>query len=148
MLMYRLSYAIDLRYGVLRDVAQSVWDGRRVNVTMGYVNVIWQGDANARAIQCLEHVASPPVALNVTGRERVSIRLLAQRFGEAFGRPAAISGTESGTAWLFDPSRSYELFGAPVVSLDEMIAATAQWVRQGGESVGKPTHFESRDGQF
>jgi len=148
MLLYRLSYAIDLRYGVLRDVTQSVWEGRPVDVTMGYVNIIWQGDANARAIQCLEHVACPPSALNVTGCERVSIRALAQRFGEALGRPAMITGQESDTAWLFDASRSYELFGAPGVSLDEMIEATAQWVRCGGESLGKPTHFETRDGQF
>src|SRR5260221_14575959 len=106
MLMYRFSYAIYLRYGVLRDVAQSVWEGRPVDVTMGYVNVIWQGDANARAIQCLEHVACPPAALNVTGRERVSVRALAQRFGEALGRPAEVTGQESDTAWLFDASRS------------------------------------------
>jgi nucleoside-diphosphate-sugar epimerase len=147
-LMYRLSYAIDLRYGVLRDVAQSVWDGRPVDATMGYANVIWQGDANARAIQCLDHVACPPAALNVTGRERVSIRDLAHRFGEAFGRSARVTGRESGTAWLFNAARSYELFGPPTVTLDEMIAAVAQWVRQGGENLGKPTHFESRDGQF
>jgi nucleoside-diphosphate-sugar epimerase len=148
LLMFRLSYALDLRYGVLRDVAQKVWDGEPVDVTMGYANVIWQGDANARAIQCLDHAACPPRHLNVTGLERVSIRALAQTFGKALDRTPVITGTEGPTAWLFDASRSYELFGPPTVSLEEMIEATAQWVRAGGESLGKPTHFEVRDGQF
>jgi len=148
MLFYRLSYALDLRYGVLRDVAQSVWEGRPVDVTMGYVNVIWQGDANARAIQCLDHAACPPMALNVTGQERVSIRSLALRFGELLGRTPVIAGQESSTAWLFDAGRSYELFGPPLVLLEEVIESTAQWVRDGGESLGKPTHFEAHDGRF
>jgi nucleoside-diphosphate-sugar epimerase len=148
MLFYRLSYALDLRYGVLRDVAQSVWEGRLVNVTMGHANVIWQGDANARAIQCFDHVSSPSRSLNVTGRERVSIRSLATRFGELLGRRPSIAGHESATALLADATRSYELFGPPLVSLEEAIEATAQWVRDGGESLGKPTHFEARDGRF
>ena len=147
-LMFRLSYAIDLRYGVLVDIAQKVAEGQPVDVTMGHANIIWQGDANARAIQCLGRVASPPVALNVTGLERVSIRALALRFGELLGRPPVITGAEGSTAWLFDAARSYEWFGPPTVSLDEMIEATAQWVRQGGGTLGKPTHFETRDGQF
>ena len=147
-LLFRLCYAIDLRYGVLCDVATKVARGEPVDVAMGAANVIWQGDANARAIQCLAHTASPPVALNVTGLERVSIRSLAQRFGELLDRAPIITGQESNTAWLWDAARSYELFGPPTVSLDEMIAATAQWVRQGGASLGKPTHFEVRDGNF
>jgi nucleoside-diphosphate-sugar epimerase len=147
-LMFRLSYAIDLRYGVLADAAQKVAAGLPVDVAMGFANVIWQGDANARAIQCLSHAASPPVALNVTGLERVSIRSLAMRFGELLGRAPIITGSESPSAWLFDASRSYEWFGPPTVSMDEMIEATAQWVRQGGETLGKPTHFEVRDGRF
>lgn len=148
MLMYRLSYAIDLRYGVLRDVAQKVANGELVDVTMPAANVIWQGDANARAIQCLEHTASPPVALNVTGLERISIRSLAHHFGQLLGREPTITGSEGATAWLFDASKSYEWFGAPTVSMDEMIEATAKWVQLGGASFGKPTHFEVRDGQF
>jgi nucleoside-diphosphate-sugar epimerase len=147
-LMFRLCYAIDLRYGVLCDVASKVAEGLPVDVTMGAANVIWQGDANARAIQCLAHVASPPIALNVTGIERVSIRALAQRFGELFDREAIVTGKEAESVWLWDASRSYELFGPPTVSLEEMIAATAHWVRQGGATLGKPTHFEVRDGRF
>ena len=147
-LMFRLCYAIDLRYGVLCDVASKVAQGLPIDVTMGAANVIWQGDANARAIQCLAHVASPPVALNVTGIERVSIRWLAQRFGELLGRDPVIKGREGETAWLWDAGRSYEWFGPPMVSLDEMIEATAQWQIRGGTTLGKPTHFEVRDGQF
>ncbi len=147
-LFFRLCYAIDLRYGVLLDVAQKVAQGLPVDVTMGFANVIWQGDANARAIQCLAYTASPPVALNVTGQERVSIRSLAQRFGELLDCAPVITGTESLTAWIWDATRSYEWFGPPGVSLDEMIEATAQWVRQGGATIGKPTHFEVQDGRF
>lgn len=147
-LMFRLCYAIDLRYGVLCDVASKVANGTPIDVTMGSANVIWQGDANARAIQSLAYAASPPMALNVTGIERVSIRWLAQRFGELLGRDPIITGHEGETAWLWDASRSYELFGPPSVSLDEMIQATAHWQQLNGATLGKPTHFEVRDGQF
>ena len=147
-LLFRLCYAIDLRYGVLSDVATKVAQGQPVDVTMGAANVIWQGDANARAIQCLAHAASPPVALNITGLERVSIRWLARRFGELLGRTPIFAGNEGPTAWLWNAARSYELFGPPAVSLEEMIEATARWVRQGGQTLGKPTHFETVDGRF
>jgi len=148
MLMYRLSYAIDLRYGVLHDVAWKVARGQPVDVTMGYANVIWQGDANARAVQCLEYATVPPVALNVTGLERVSIRQLAHRFGGLLGRDPVIVGEEAATAWLFDARRSFDLLGPVSVTLDEMIEAMAGWVKADGPSLGKPTHFETRDGQF
>ncbi len=131
-LIFRLNYAIDLRYGVLSDVARSVAAGRAVDVTTGWVNVIWQGDANARALQCLGHTATPPLALNVTGRERVSIRELAHRFGGLLGRPPVIIGTEAPAAWLADATRSFELLGPVSVTLNEMIEATADWVRRGG----------------
>jgi len=148
MLMYRLSYAIDLRYGVLHDVAQKVAQEQPVDVTQGYVNVIWQGDANARAIQCLSHTSNPPIPLNVTGQERVPIRWLAEQFGELLQKCPLIQGTEGPTAWLFDASQSYDWFGPPKVSIEEMIQATAAWIHAGGASLGKPTHFETRDGNF
>ncbi len=147
-LLFRLSYAIDLRYGVLSDVAWKVWRGEPVDVTMGWANVIWQGDANARALQCLALCSSPATALNVTGLERVSIRELAQLFAERFGKPALLTGSEAEQAWLFDATRSYELFGPPEVGLEEMIEAVAEWVRAGGESLDRPTHFEASDGVF
>ncbi|RFC47022.1 MAG: Nucleoside-diphosphate-sugar epimerase [Verrucomicrobia bacterium] len=148
MLLFRLCYAIDLRYGVLCDVAQNVAQGRPVDVTMGAANVIWQGDANARAIQSLAHVDAPPPALNVTGLERVSIRWLAERFGQLLDRRPVIRGEEATTAWIWDASRSHALFGPPSVSLEEMIEATARWLRHGGTTLGKPTHFETTDGRF
>lgn len=147
-LLFRLCYAIDLRYGVLCDVATKVARGEPVDVTMGVANVIWQGDACARALQCLVHTAVPPPALNVTGLERVRIRALAERFGELLERTPVITGREAATAWIWDASRSVELFGPPSVTLDEMIEATADWARRGGATLGKPTHFEATDGQF
>lgn len=148
LLMFRLCYAIDLRYGVLMDIAQKIASGQPVDVTMGYANVIWQGDASARAIQCIAHASSPPTALNVTGIERVSIRDLTQRFAEKMGREARITGSEGSTAWIWDATRSYELLGPPAVTLDEMIDATVHWLKVGGQTIGKPTHFEVQDGQF
>jgi nucleoside-diphosphate-sugar epimerase len=147
-LMFRLNYAIDLRYGVLHDIATQVWRDEPFDVTTGHVNVIWQGDANARAIQSLAHVASPPAVLNVTGRECVSTRWLAERFAAIFGKPPRITGTEAPTVWLSNAAKSIAWFGEPTVSLDEMIQMTADWVRAGGGSLGKPTHFEARDGKF
>lgn len=144
----RLNYAIDLRYGVLLDVARKVWDGEPLDLTMGHVNVIWQGDANAQAIQCLEHAASRPFVINITGPETVSVRALAQRFGEVFEREPIFFGAEGPTAWLSDASRARQLFGPPSVNLEEMILWVAQWVRQGGHTLNKPTHFETRDGNF
>nr|MDQ3624724.1 epimerase [Verrucomicrobiota bacterium] len=99
-------------------------------------------------IECLAHTATPPRPLNVTGREKVSIRELAARFGELLGKQPAIVGTEAPTAWLVDASQSFELFGPVTVSLEEMIEATARWVQAGGDTLGKPTHFDSRDGRF
>jgi nucleoside-diphosphate-sugar epimerase len=147
-LFFRLCYANDLRYGVLLDIAQKVANGMPVDVSMGAVHVIWQGDANARAIQCLAHAANPPAALNVTGLERISVRWLAERFGVLLGKKPTFSGVEGECAWLWDASRSYEWFGPPEVSLEDMMQATAQWVQQGGTTINKPTHFEAMDGKF
>jgi nucleoside-diphosphate-sugar epimerase len=147
-LIFRLNYAVDLRYGVLHDTALKVWRSDPIDVTMGHVNVIWQGDACARALQSISHASSPPKILNITGRECVSIRSLANRFGEIFGRPPQITGNEAENAWLSNSEKSFQLFGSTTVSLDQMIQATADWIRGGGRSLGKPTHFESRDGKF
>ncbi len=147
-LLFRLNYAIDLRYGVLLDVAQKVNSGVSIDLTMGYANVIWQGDANALAIRCLEHCSIPATALNVTGLETLSIRKLAQRFGDLLGREPLLVGAEAETALLNNAKRAHELFGPLEVSLDQMIEWTAEWVRRGGATLGKPTHFEVRDGRY
>ena len=144
----RLNYAIDLRYGVLLDVATKVFERRAVDLTMGHANVIWQGDANSVALRALEHCQSPPLVLNLTGPETISIRQLAQRFGAILGIEPVFSGVEAPTALLSNAGRCYRLFGYPEVTLDEMIEWTAQWVGMGGRTLAKPTHFEVRDGKF
>jgi nucleoside-diphosphate-sugar epimerase len=146
--LVRLSYAIDMRYGVLHDVASSVFDGKPVDVTMGYVNVIWQGDANEQALRLLAHCTAPASPINVTGPEKVSIRWLAAEFGRRFGRKPTLTGAEAPTAWLIDTTAATRLFGAPRVPLARMIDWVADWVARGGASLGKPTHFDTRDGRY
>ena len=144
----RLNYAIDLRYGVLLDTAQKVQAGQPVDLTMGAVNVIWQGDANAQALALLAHCTAPPLTLNVTGPETVSIRWLAGRFGDLFGVQPVFASEEAPTALLSNAARAQQLFGYPRVPLNQLIAWTAAWVKRGGPTLNKPTHFETRDGQF
>jgi nucleoside-diphosphate-sugar epimerase len=144
----RLNYAIDLRYGILLDVAGRVWRREPVDVTMGNVNVIWQGDVNGTALRCLPLCASPPLVLNLTGPETVSVRWLAQRFGDLLGRTPEIVGAEAPTALLSNAAHAHALFGYPRVSLEAMIRWVAHWVESGGRELGKPTHFERRDGTF
>jgi nucleoside-diphosphate-sugar epimerase len=144
----RLNYAIDLRYGVLVDIARRVRTGEPVPLAMSHVNVIWQGDANARALECLALAASPAAVLNVTGLETVSVRWLAERFGERFGRAPRFEGTEQTDALLSNASRSATRFGPPAVTLDMLIAWVSDWLEQGGPLLGKPTHFEERSGRF
>jgi nucleoside-diphosphate-sugar epimerase len=144
----RLNYAIDLRYGVLVDLALRVWRDEEVPIAMGYVNVIWQGDANRIAIECLPHAASPPFVVNVTGREMLSVRQLAERFGERFEKVVRFTGSERGDALLSSTERMRDTFAAPSVTIDEMIERVADWVSHDGPLLGKPTKFEARDGKF
>ena len=115
---------------------------------MGAFNLIWQGDACARAIQCLAHTANPPKILNITGAEKISIRAVAEKFGVIFGKAPVLKGTPAKEAWLADASESIRLFGPPTKTLDELIALVAAHVSAGGRLLGKPTHFEARDGKF
>lgn len=147
-LIFRLNYATELRYGVLHDIARSVWEGAPVDLSCGHVNVIWQGDACARALLCLLRARTPPEVLNVTGGETVSVRALAERFGALLDRPVRFTGSEAPTAWLANADKSKAWFGEPSVGLEPMITATAAWIRRGGTSLGKPTHFQTRDGRF
>jgi nucleoside-diphosphate-sugar epimerase len=144
----RLNYAIDLRYGVLRDVADKVYHSAPVDLAMGAANVIWQRDANSVALRAFTHTQSPPLILNLTGPETISIRAVAQRFGQLFNLEPILTGTESPTALLNNAARCHALFGYPSVSLDQMIQWIAHWVTLGGRSLNKPTHFEQRDGKF
>lgn len=146
--LIRLNYSIEFRYGLLVDIAQMVLAGRPVDVTTGYVNVIWQTDAVAHTIQSLEIAGAPAVPINVTGSEILSVRDLAQRFGAALGRSVQITGTEAETAWLNNAAHSHRLFGRPQTSVDQMISWVSAWLLQNGETWGKPTGFEKRDGRF
>jgi nucleoside-diphosphate-sugar epimerase len=146
--LYRLNYSVEPRYGVLTDLARKILEGGEIDVSMGYVNLIWQRDAVARAIQCMDEASSPPSVMNVTGPEIISVRHLAQRLGAALGGEPRLTGTEAESAWLSNAGRSFQLWGYPTVSLDQMIDWTAAWLREGGETLNKPTHFETRDGQY
>ena len=145
--LVRLSYAIDMRYGVLHDVASAVFDAKPVALGMGYANVIWQGDANEQSLRLLAHCTSPATPLNVSG-PKVSVRLLAEEFGKRFSRRPTFSGTEAETAWLVDTAEANKLLGPPRVPLETMIDWVADWVGRGQPSLGKPTHFETRDGKY
>lgn len=146
--LFRLSYAIDLRYGVLADVAQKVWRGEPVDVTMGHVNVIWQGDANAQALRCLAVATVPTSPINVSGPETTSIRWLAEEFGRRFGKPVQITGSEAPTAWLMNTGEAERLFGYPQVPLSQQLGWVADWIAREQRLYGKPTKFESRDGKY
>lgn len=146
--LLRLNYAIDLRYGILLDVAEKVREGKPVDVTMPAVNVIWQGDANSMCLRAFELAASPATKLNVTGPETVSVRWLAGEFGKRFGTSAIIQGTEADTALLSNAALSHGYFGYPSVSLHQMIDWVAAWIDGGGATLGKPTKFEQREGRF
>ena len=146
--LVRLSYAIDMRYGVLYDVASSVHAGRTLDVSMGHVNVIWQGDANEQALRLLAHCTSPTSPINITGPQKTSVRWLAGEFGKRLGKAPKLEGEEAATAWIVDTTASQKLFGAPRVPLEKMIDWVADWVARGGPSLGKDTHFGTRDGKY
>ena len=144
----RLNYAIDLRYGVLVDIASRVLRGEPIDLRMGHVNVIWQGDANDWALRCLAHASAPPFVVNVTGGETLSVRELAERLGELLHRAPAFTGTEASDALLSNASRAHSLFGPPSVTTGILLEWVAEWVRAGRPLLGKPTHFEERTGTF
>ncbi len=144
----RLNYAVELRYGILVDTARRVLTGEAVPLAMGYANLIWQGDANARALQCLDHAAMPAEIMNLTGPGIVSVRRVAEQLGQRLGVAPRFSGVESPDALLSNAARSIELFGPPEVDLDTLIGWTAAWLKRGGRLLGKPTHFEERTGRF
>jgi nucleoside-diphosphate-sugar epimerase len=146
--LFRLNYAIDMRYGVLHDIATKVLTGKPIDVSLGHVNFIWQGDAAAQALRCLAHCDTPTSPINVSGHEILSVRDLAAKFGALLGREPVIVGSEEPTAWLTDTSQATKLFGRPIVDTERLIAWTADWVARSMPSLGKPTKYEVRDGRY
>jgi nucleoside-diphosphate-sugar epimerase len=144
----RLNYAVEMRYGVLVDLAQRVAGGEPIDLAMGYVNVIWQGDANAMALAALAHTSSPALVLNLAGPEELSVRAISEDLARRMGATVTFAGTEMNDALLSNGARGYEVCGKPRVGTARLLAWTADWVQRGGESLGKPTHFESRAGRF
>jgi len=146
--LLRLNYAVELRYGVILDIGLKVFENRPVDLRMGHVNVIWQGDANSVCLRSFSLANSPPEILNLTGPETIAVRWIARRFGEIFGVEPKLEGTESPTALLNNAARCHRLFGHPEVSVEQIIEWVAKWIAAGGELLNKPTHFEVRDGKF
>ena len=146
--LLRLNYAVELRYGVIIDIGLKVFENRPVDLRMGHVNVIWQGDANSVCLRSFSLANSPPEILNLTGPETIAVRWIARRFGEIFGVEPKLEGTESPTALLNNAARCHRLFGHPEVSVEQIIEWVAKWIAAGGELLNKPTHFEVRDGKF
>jgi len=144
----RLNYATELRYGVLVDIAARVMRGESVSLAMGYVNVIWQRDANRIALESLDRTASPPYLLNLTGAERLSVREIATWFGQRFDKPVAFTERETPDALLSNTARMRADFAPPEMPAATMLELTAQWLERGGPLLGKPTRFEARDGRF
>jgi nucleoside-diphosphate-sugar epimerase len=147
--LFRLNYAIDLRYGVLHDIGRAILAGEEVDNSVGHFNVIWQGDTNNIALRSLAMAASPAAILNVTGPETIAIEDAARALAEQLGKPLRFRHERSGdVAYLSNASRMISLFGPPTVPLESMIAWQADWLRKGGVSLGKPTHFEVNDGKY
>ena len=147
-LIYRLNYANDVTYGVLLEIARTVNEGKPVDVSMGYVNVIWQGDANEIALRSLLYCSSPAKVVNVTGPETLRVRWLAEEFGRLLGKSPGFINEEEETALLSNAGECVRLFGEPKVSVRQMLEVVAGWVKAGGKTLNKPTHFQERGGRF
>lgn len=148
MLIYRLNYAVDFRYGVLLEIANAVNEDKEIDLRSGMVNVIWQGDANEIALRSLLHCTSPAKLLNITGPETLSVKWVAEQFGTTLGKKPKFINEVQQTALLSNASESHKLFGYPRVTLREMIDITTLWIKEGGSTFGKATHFQEREGKF
>jgi hypothetical protein len=146
--LFRLNYAIDMRYGVLHDIASKILQGKPIDVSLGHVNFIWQGDASSQALRLLAHCDTPTSPINVSGHEILRVRDLAAKLGARLGREPILVGTEQPTAWFTDTSQAVKLFGLPVVETAQLIQWAADWVARAMPSLGKPTKYEVRDGRY
>lgn len=147
-LLYRLNYAVDLRYGILHDLAVKILNGEPISLRTSAFNCVWQGYANEVAIRCLQLAASPAAILNVTGPETISVSFASDLLGQYLGRKPVFIDDPTGYAYLSQAGRCFEQYGYPSVTLNEMIRWQAEWLLSGGRSLDKPTHFEEQEGQF
>ncbi|HLL43260.1 MAG TPA: NAD(P)-dependent oxidoreductase [Segetibacter sp.] len=148
LLIYRLNYANDVSYGVLLEIARSVKERRPIDLKMGHVNVIWQGDANEMALRSFHHCTLPSKILNIAGPETIPVRWLAKEFGKLFDQSPEFINQEQDTALLSNAAESFRLFGYPKVPLKKMMEILVEWINEGGKTINKPTHFQERSGQF
>ena len=148
LVLLRLFYAVELRYGVIRDIADQIWSGKPVSVANGSFNCIWQGDANELIVRSLGLALTTPQAFNLTSRDIYQVRTVAQQLAELMGRPVRFIGQESDTALVGDTAKIRALLGEPATTLESVLNWTASWVKSGGRNLGKPTHFEVRDGAY
>lgn len=149
LLLFRLNYSVDLRYGVLDDIGRAVWEGRPVSNAVGYCNVIWQGDVTEAALRSLELADAPCQILNVTGPEIASVEDIALAMGRIMGREVKFQLEKPGDLnYLNNAGKMFRLLGHPRIRLEELVVMQAEWIRNGGISIGKPTHFEVNDGKF
>ncbi len=146
--VYRLNYAVDLRYGVLWDIAENILKGNPVSLSTPSFNCIWQGDANEAALRLLLHASSDVFRLNVTGPETAGVRETAVKLGKLLGKEPVFTGEEQPDAYLNNAGKLFSLFGYPTVSLETLIRWQAEWIQSGGRGLGKPTHFEERKGSY
>ena len=146
--LLRLNYAVELRYGVLLDIGLAVKEGRPVDLRMGVVNVIWQGDANSVCLRSFAHCQTPPLVLNLTGPETLPVRYIAERFAANFNVQPVWQGVEAPNALISNAAKLQQLFGYPSVTPNDIIDWTADWIARGGPTLNKPTHFQTRDGKF
>ena len=146
--LLRLNYSTEMRYGVLVDIAQKVFAGEEIDLSMGVFNAIWQGDANAMSLGCLDHVSSPPLVINIVAPEVLSVRRCAEAFSRLMNKPLKARGVEAGDALFSNGALCHQKFGYPRVPAAKMMPWIADWVSRGGASLGKPTHFEARDGKY
>ena len=146
--LIRLNYAHELRYGILVDLAQKILAGQPIDLSMGYFNIIWQGDSNVMTLRALESVGIPARPINVTGPEILRVREAAEELGRQLDRPVQFVGVEAPNALLSNARRAYELFGPPKVPAAQILRWVADWLRSGGHTLGKPTKFQVRNGRF
>lgn len=148
LVLVRLNYAVELRYGVLLDLATQIERGDSIDLTTGFFNCIWQGDANEMILRMVPYATRPPTVFNLTGLETLSVREIAMRLGQKLGKPVRFVNQESDHALLSHAHALVEKLGSQYLGVERLLDWTADWIRKGGVTLGKPTHFEVRDGQY